>query len=146
MSQYVSDKKLVSFKVYISDQAEFVTSDVEYILVIDFIDAGKGSPELGEVFKRVGFDDSVPAFQGGSGVLVLCLGFPHPFLTDYMHSDPPSLVHGRQLYISFRDISTLAVAGVGGFVLHSLLTTFSIRSCHIGVNLGGGDALVAKQV
>jgi hypothetical protein len=106
MSQYASDEKLVSFKVYVGDQAEFVTSDVEYILVIDFIDTGKNPPELGEVFKRVSFDDSVPALQGGSGVLVRCLGFPNPFLTDHMHPDPPSLVHERQLYISFRDTST----------------------------------------
>ena len=61
MSQYASDKKLVSFEFYIGDQAEFVASDIEYILVIDFIDAGKNPPELGEVLKRIGFDDSVPA-------------------------------------------------------------------------------------
>lgn len=101
MSQYASDKKFVSFKVYVGDQAEFVTSDVEYILVIDFIDAGKNPPELSDVFKRVGFDDSVPALQGGSGVLVRCLSFPHPLLTDHMHLDPPSFVHRRQLCISF---------------------------------------------
>jgi hypothetical protein len=57
----LSDKNFALSKFDFRDDAQFVSTHIENVLIADLIDAGKRRLQLGEVLERTRLRDSIPS-------------------------------------------------------------------------------------